>query len=145
MGCNCDKDNLAISDGITNTNISQNCNNIQTPPNKEHNTNEFIQNRIKARMQNNQRRKSVSISMNSVDTSFTRQKSRSMSTFGAITPSDPIEIINNSKKAYKYLPSIGHKKGEMKEKISDLKKLWEESKKSGEMTVTTNKRNLNFK
>ena len=113
-----DKDNLAISDGITNTNISQNCNNIQTPPNKEHNTNEFIQNRIKARMQNNQRRKSVSISMNSVDTSFTRQKSRSMSTFGAITPSDPIEIINNSKKAYKYLPSIGHKKGEMKEKIS---------------------------
>lgn len=34
---------------------------------------------------------------------------------------------------------------EMKEKISDLKKLWEESKKSGEMTVTINKRNLNFK
>ena len=107
-----DKDNLAISDGITNTNISQNCNNVQTPPKKEHNNNDFIQNRIKARMQNNQRRKSVSISMNSVDNSFSRQKSRSMSTFGAITPSDPMEIINNSKKAYKYLPSIGHKKGE---------------------------------
>lgn len=33
---------------------------------------------------------------------------------------------------------------EMKEKISDLKKLWEESK-SGKGTVTVNKKDLGFK
>lgn len=34
---------------------------------------------------------------------------------------------------------------EVKQKISDLKKLWEESKKSGTTTITTNKKDLNFK
>lgn len=34
---------------------------------------------------------------------------------------------------------------EMKEKISDIKKLWNESKQSGKGTITTNKNKLNFK
>ena len=34
---------------------------------------------------------------------------------------------------------------EMKEKISDLKKLWEESKQSGSGVISTNKNKLGFK
>lgn len=34
---------------------------------------------------------------------------------------------------------------EMKEKISDLKKLWAESKSTQTTTVTTNKKDLGFK
>lgn len=33
----------------------------------------------------------------------------------------------------------------VKEKIADLKKIWEDSKTDGENIITTNKRNLNFK
>ena len=33
----------------------------------------------------------------------------------------------------------------MKQKISDVKKLWKESKTSDKGTITTNKKDLNFK